>query len=82
MRRSHRFGQDKDIAKTPKYQGFSGSEAEMTYSISNRMYKVFLRDYGYPWEPEKPDSARVFRNLQRGEKILKIANFPQSVEKA
>lgn len=54
----------------------------MTYSISNRMYKVFLRDYGYPREPEKPDSARVFRNLQRGAKMLKIANFPQSVEKA
>lgn len=54
----------------------------MTYSISNRMYKVFLRDYGYPWEHEKPESARVFRNLQRGEIVLKIANFPQSVEKA
>ena len=54
----------------------------MTYSISNRMYKVILRNYGYPRGPEKPDSARVFRNLQRGEIMLKIANFPQSVEKA
>lgn len=47
----------------------------MTYSISNRMYKVFLRDYGYPWEPEKPDSARVFRNLQRGKKCSKSQTF-------
>ena len=28
----------------PKYQRFSGSEAEMTYSISNRVYKVILRE--------------------------------------
>ena len=28
----------------PKYQGFSGTEAEMTYSISNPMNRVILRE--------------------------------------